>query len=108
MSLYYPGYVRTGDLVSSFGGGNPMYYQVGDTIEAGMTGDTFRTFSQRPFPLHNSIIGALRTRITSYNVCYTKLLRKAGRISSTEKILLNSVRRCSSSMPLLCLIALRI
>jgi len=46
MSLYYPGYIRTGDLVASFGGGNPMYYQEDGVVQAGMTSDNFRTYLQ--------------------------------------------------------------
>ena len=47
MSLYYPGYIATGDLASAFGGGAPSWYQTKDgMIENGLTSDDFRTYLQ--------------------------------------------------------------
>jgi len=69
MSLYYPGYLATGDLVSAFGGGGPMWYKTPDLeVKFGMTSDDFRTYLQamhtwykngwidKAFPEHNSDI----------------------------------------------------
>jgi len=44
-TLYYLGYLQTGDLVSSFGGGGPMWYidQNGDAA-FGATDDDFKTY----------------------------------------------------------------
>jgi len=44
MSMNYPGYFGTGDLVCSFGGGAPAWYKDGDTIKFGATGEGFRTY----------------------------------------------------------------
>ena len=47
MSLYYPGYMQTGDLVSAFGGGGPMWYKQDEkTIAFGANSDNFRTYVQ--------------------------------------------------------------
>ena len=47
MSLYYMGYMETGDLVSAFGGGAPMWYkQDPTTIAFGGNSDDFRTYLQ--------------------------------------------------------------
>lgn len=47
MSLYYPGYVETGELVSSFGGGTVNWFKNREgEIEFGATGDDFRTYVQ--------------------------------------------------------------
>ena len=47
MSLYYPGYIATGDLASAFGGGAPSWYQNKDgKIENGLVSDDFRTYLQ--------------------------------------------------------------
>ena len=47
MSLYYPGYLGTGDLVCAFGGGGPSWYkQSADTIAFGGNSDNFRTYVQ--------------------------------------------------------------
>ncbi len=47
MSLYYPGFISTGDLMSGFGGGNNLWYKTEDNqIVFGGTGDTFRTYLQ--------------------------------------------------------------
>ena len=47
ISLYYPGYLGTGDLVSAFGGGSPAWYKTKeDKIEFGMTSENFRTYLQ--------------------------------------------------------------
>jgi hypothetical protein len=45
VSIYYMGYIESGDLVSSFGGGGPMWYidQNGDA-QFGATGDNFKTY----------------------------------------------------------------
>ncbi len=47
MSLYYPGYMETGELVSAFGGGGGHWYknQEGKAV-FGATGDGFRTYLQ--------------------------------------------------------------
>ena len=45
MSLYYPGYLETGDLVSAFGGTRGGWYVSPEgTIGYGPTGDNFRTY----------------------------------------------------------------
>ena len=66
MSLYYPGYLSSGDLVSAFGGGSTWYKTANNTIEYGMTSDNFRTYLQcmnqwykngwidKAFPEHSS------------------------------------------------------
>jgi hypothetical protein len=47
MSLYYPGYLETGDLVCAFGGGNATWYKdPEDQIVYGPTSDDFRTYLQ--------------------------------------------------------------
>ncbi len=47
ISLYYPGFVETGDLVSAFGGGNPTWHKTPEnSIVYGGTSDTFRTYLQ--------------------------------------------------------------
>jgi hypothetical protein len=47
MSLYYPGYVETGDLVCAFGGGDATWYKNADNqIVYGATSDDFRTYLQ--------------------------------------------------------------
>ncbi len=47
LSLYYPGYLATGDLVSAFGGGGPTWYKTSDLeVNFGMTSDDFRTYLQ--------------------------------------------------------------
>ncbi|HHV09188.1 MAG TPA: hypothetical protein GXX75_02765 [Clostridiales bacterium] len=45
LSLYYPGYMATGDLVSSFGGGGPAVYKNDQGKAAfGGTGSAFKTY----------------------------------------------------------------
>lgn len=45
ISIYYPGYLATGDLISSFGSGGPAVYKDRDGKAAfGGTGDTFKTY----------------------------------------------------------------
>ena len=47
MSTSYPGYIGTGDMVSSFGGGSPVWYlNKENKVEFGMTSDDFRTYLQ--------------------------------------------------------------
>lgn len=47
MSLYYPGYLETGDLVCAFGGGNATWYKTADDqIVYGGNSDSFRTYLQ--------------------------------------------------------------
>ncbi len=47
MSLYYPGFIGSGDMMSGFGGGNNTWYKTEDNqIVFGGTGDTFRTYLQ--------------------------------------------------------------
>jgi hypothetical protein len=46
MTLYYPGYLETGDLVTSFGGGGPIWYKHDGTVTFGATSDNFRTYVQ--------------------------------------------------------------
>jgi ABC-type glycerol-3-phosphate transport system substrate-binding protein len=46
MSIYYPGYLGTGDLVSAFGGGGPQWYKNNGTIYFGGTSDNFRAYVQ--------------------------------------------------------------
>ena len=47
MSLYYPGYLQTGDLVSSFGGSSATWFLNKEgKAEFGMTSDNFRTYLQ--------------------------------------------------------------
>ena len=47
MSLYAPGYVATGDLVSAFGGGGASWYKTPDNeIKYGLTDDNFRVYLQ--------------------------------------------------------------
>lgn len=47
MSLYYPGYLATGDLVCAFGGGGPMWYRNKDgQIAFGGTEENFRVYLQ--------------------------------------------------------------
>jgi len=44
-TLYYMGYMQTGDLVSSFGGGGPMWYIDDEgNPDFGATGENFRTY----------------------------------------------------------------
>jgi hypothetical protein len=61
ISLFYPGYMETGDLVSSFGGGGPMWYidQNGDA-QFGGTGNTFKTYVEAMNTWYNN--GWLDTR----------------------------------------------
>lgn len=44
MSIYYPGYIETGDLVSAFGGGGQAWYIDGNTVKYGGTSDNFKTY----------------------------------------------------------------
>lgn len=44
MSIYYPGYIETGDLVCAFGGGGQAWYIDGQTIKYGGTSDNFKTY----------------------------------------------------------------
>ena len=47
LSLYYPGYMETGEIVSSFGGGGAHWYQNKDgSIEFGADSEDFRTYLQ--------------------------------------------------------------
>ena len=48
MSLWYPGVVANGELVSSFGGGGPFYYIDQETGKAacGLDGEGFKTYMQ--------------------------------------------------------------
>lgn len=47
MSLYYPGFIGSGDMMSGFGGGNNTWYKTeNNQIVFGGTGDTFRTYLQ--------------------------------------------------------------
>ena len=47
MSLYYPGYLETGDIVSAFGGGGAHWYLTPENkIEFGATGEGFRAYLQ--------------------------------------------------------------
>ncbi|MCI2069362.1 MAG: hypothetical protein LKJ88_07345 [Bacilli bacterium] len=45
-TIYYPGYLGTGDLVSSFGGGGPIWYKKDGTVYFGGTSDNFRAYLQ--------------------------------------------------------------
>ncbi len=45
-SLFYQGYMQTGDLYTGFGGGAPFWYADGDTIVNGVTTDNMRAFVQ--------------------------------------------------------------
>lgn len=44
LSMYYPGYNENGDLVSSFGGGNPAWYQDGGHAQFGAVSDNFKAY----------------------------------------------------------------
>ncbi|MGN1104087.1 MAG: hypothetical protein ACI4QI_04350, partial [Candidatus Coproplasma sp.] len=45
LSMYYPGYNENGDLVSSFGGGNPAWYRNDEgTCSFGATSDNFKAY----------------------------------------------------------------
>jgi len=47
MSLFYPGFLGTGDLVCAFGGGNPTWHMIeGNQIVNGAASDGFRTYLQ--------------------------------------------------------------
>lgn len=47
MQLYYPGYLETGDLVTSFGGGGATWYtDENGTVQFGLASDGFRTYLQ--------------------------------------------------------------
>ena len=47
MSLYYPGYLATGDLVSAFGGGGGHWFKNKESkAEFGLTSDNFRVYLQ--------------------------------------------------------------
>ena len=47
LSLYYPGYLESGELVNSFGGGGPMWYRNQENKAVfGATTDGFRTYLQ--------------------------------------------------------------
>lgn len=47
MSLYYPGFLATGDLVCAFGGGNATWHKTPDnTVVNGAVSDSFRTYLQ--------------------------------------------------------------
>ena len=47
MSLYYPGYVSTGELVCAFGGGGAHWYQDKEgNAQFGLTSDNFRAYLQ--------------------------------------------------------------
>ena len=54
-SLYYPGFLGTGDLVSSFGGGGPMWY-IHEDGEASFGGDSenFKTYLEAMNTWHNN------------------------------------------------------
>jgi hypothetical protein len=43
-TLYYPGFLGTGDLVSAFGGGGPQWYKHDDTVYFGGTSNNFRYY----------------------------------------------------------------
>ena len=46
-TLYYPGYLETGDIMTGFGGGNPLWYLDDDrNIQFGATSDNFRAYLQ--------------------------------------------------------------
>ncbi|MCI2069365.1 MAG: hypothetical protein LKJ88_07360 [Bacilli bacterium] len=45
-SMYYPGYIETGDLVDAFGGHGPMFYAADGKIEFGGVSNGFRTYLQ--------------------------------------------------------------
>jgi len=65
LSLYYPGYIETGDLTSAFGGGAPMWYLDGDNVEFGATSDDFRTYLQCMNAWYNN--GWLDTAFSEHN-----------------------------------------
>lgn len=44
LSLYYPGYNENGDLVSSFGGGNPAWYNKNGKCAFGAVSDNFKAY----------------------------------------------------------------
>lgn len=44
LSMYYPGYNENGDLVSSFGGGNPAWYNKDGKCEFGAVSDNFKAY----------------------------------------------------------------
>ena len=47
MSMYYPGYIESGDLVSAFGGGSGGWYKTPEGVfQFGPVGDGFRTYLQ--------------------------------------------------------------
>jgi len=48
MSLYYPGYIGTGDIVTAFGGGGPFFYRHRETDRAafGAVEEGFKTYMQ--------------------------------------------------------------
>lgn len=45
-SVFYMGYMQTGDLYTGFGGGAPYWYIDGDTIKYGVTEDNMRAYLQ--------------------------------------------------------------
>lgn len=48
MSLYYPGYIQTGDISCAFGGGGPLFYRDRETGKAmlGAAGEGFKTYME--------------------------------------------------------------
>ena len=44
LSMYFPGYNENGDLVSSFGGGNPAWYNKNGHCEFGAVSDNFKAY----------------------------------------------------------------
>lgn len=44
LSMYYPGYNENGDLVSSFGGGNPAWYMEDGHTEFGAANENFKVY----------------------------------------------------------------
>ena len=44
MSMYYPGYIANGDLVTGFGGGGPTWYKDGDEVKFGADTESFKAY----------------------------------------------------------------
>jgi hypothetical protein len=117
MSLYYPGYIETGDLVCAFGGGNVTWYKDPDNqIVYGATSDDFRTYLQAmntwyengwidtAFPEHTSdmFYQIDNTRIFTGKVglWYGAMATMGGRLAQADDPYLNGLVSFTAAQPI--------
>jgi hypothetical protein len=117
MSLYYPGYIETGDLVCAFGGGDATWYKNADNqIVYGATSDDFRTYLQAmntwyqngwidtAFPEHTSdqFFSIDNTKIFSGKVglWYGLLSSLGGRLAKSDDPYLNGFVSYTAAQPI--------